>query len=85
MPKSTLEVSEELSYQLAEIGIDYLSNALALGLRQFIVPYEVYRYILDFLTSNPTSTKISDFRLPDGWSVYPCSSHRECRLLVRPT
>lgn len=66
MPKITLEVSEELSTQVAELGIDRLSASLALGLRQSVVPSEVYRYILDFLTSNPTPKEISEFRpLPE--------------------
>ena len=62
MPKITLEVSEELSTQLAALGGDRLSEALALGLRQSVVPSEVYRYVLDFLTSNPTAAEIADFR-----------------------
>ena len=62
MPKITLEVSEELSKQVAELGGDRLSEALALGLRQSVVPSEVYRYVLDFLTSNPTAAEIADFR-----------------------
>ena len=62
MPKITLQVSEELSTQVAEIGIDRLSDALVLGLRQSVVPSEVYRYILNFLISNPTSAEIADFR-----------------------
>ena len=62
MPKITLEVSEELSTQVAALGGDRLSEALALGLRQSVVPSEVYRYVLDFLTSNPTAAEIADFR-----------------------
>ena len=62
MPKITLEVSEELSTQVAELGGNRLSEALALGLRQSVVPSEVYRYVLDFLTTNPTAAEIADFR-----------------------
>jgi hypothetical protein len=35
---------------------------LALSLRQPQVPAQVYRYILDFLASNPTTEEIATFR-----------------------
>ncbi|AFZ22524.1 hypothetical protein Cylst_0147 [Cylindrospermum stagnale PCC 7417] len=62
MPKITLEVSDELSQQLAQIGNERLPELLALSLQQPAVPAQVYRYILDFLASNPTPEKISEFK-----------------------
>ena len=61
MPKITLEVSEELSQQLAQVG-DRLPELLALSLQQPAVPAQVYRYILDFLASNPTPEQIAEFK-----------------------
>ncbi|MBH8564020.1 hypothetical protein I8748_17820 [Nostoc sp. CENA67] len=61
MPKITLEVSEELSQQLAQLG-HRLPELLALSLQQPAVPAQVYRYILDFLASNPTPEQIADFK-----------------------
>lgn len=60
MPKITLEVSEELSQQLAQLG-DRLPELLALSLQEAAVPTQ-YRYILDFLASNPTPEQIADFK-----------------------
>jgi hypothetical protein len=61
MPRITLEVSEELSQQLAQVG-DRLPELLALTLQQPAVPVQVYRYILDFLASNPTPEQIAEFK-----------------------
>lgn len=61
MPKITLEVSEELSQQLAQVG-ERLPELLALSLQQPAVPAQVYRYILDFLASNPTPEQIAEFK-----------------------
>ncbi|AFY41353.1 hypothetical protein [Nostoc sp. PCC 7107] len=61
MPKITLEVSEELSQQLAQVG-DRLPELLALSLQQPAIPAEIYRYILDFLASNPTAEQIAQFQ-----------------------
>lgn len=60
MPKITLEVSEELSKQLASVG-DRLPELLALSLQQPPLPAHIYRYILTFLTSNPTPEQIAVF------------------------
>ncbi|MGI0489655.1 hypothetical protein ACN4EK_29915 [Pantanalinema rosaneae CENA516] len=60
MPKITLEVSTELSEQLAQMG-DRLPELLALSLQQPAVPAHIYRYILDFLISSPTPQQIADF------------------------
>lgn len=70
MPKITLEVSEELSQQLAQVGDAWrqatsclrLPELLALSLQQPAVPAQVYRYILDFLASNPTPEQIAEFK-----------------------
>jgi hypothetical protein len=61
MPKITLEISEELSAQLSQIG-DRLPELLALSLQQPALPAHIYRYILDFLSSNPTSQEIAEFK-----------------------
>lgn len=61
MPKITLEVSEELSQQLAQVG-DRLPELLALSLQQPAVPAQIYRYILNFLASNPTPEQIAEFK-----------------------
>jgi hypothetical protein len=61
MPKITLEVSEELSQQLTQVG-DRLPELLALSLQQPAVPGHIYRYILDFLSSDPTPQQIAEFR-----------------------
>ncbi|MBW4671787.1 MAG: hypothetical protein KME60_31280 [Cyanomargarita calcarea GSE-NOS-MK-12-04C] len=61
MPRITLEVSEELSEQLAQLG-DRLPELLALTLQQPALPAHIYRYVLDFLASNPTPQKIADFK-----------------------
>ncbi|AFY32708.1 hypothetical protein [Calothrix sp. PCC 7507] len=61
MPRITLEISEELSQQLAQVG-DRLPELLALSLQQPAVPAQIYRYILDFIASNPTAEQIADFK-----------------------
>jgi hypothetical protein len=61
MAKITLEVPEELAKQLAEIG-DRLPELLTLSLKQPPLPAHIYRYILDFLASNPTPQKIAEFQ-----------------------
>lgn len=61
MPRIILEVPEELSEQLAQIG-DRLPELLALSLQQPALPAHIYRYILNFLASNPTPQQIADFR-----------------------
>jgi hypothetical protein len=62
MPKITLEVSEELSQQIAQIGNDRLPELIALSLQQPAVPAQVYQYILNFLASNPTPQQIAEFK-----------------------
>ena len=60
MPKITLEVPEELSQQLAQVG-DRLPELLALSLQQPPLPAHIYRYILNFIASNPTPEQIAAF------------------------
>ncbi|MBD2186048.1 hypothetical protein H6S82_06815 [Planktothrix sp. FACHB-1355] len=60
MPKITLEIPEELSDQLAQVG-DRLPELLALSLQQPALPAHIYRYILNFLASNPTEEQIAAF------------------------
>ncbi|MTJ53494.1 hypothetical protein FJR38_13010 [Anabaena sp. UHCC 0253] len=62
MPKITLEISEELSQQIAQIGIDTLPELLALSLQQSPIPTQTYQYILNFLASNPTPQQIAEFK-----------------------
>jgi hypothetical protein len=62
MPKITLEISEELSQQIAQIGIDTLPELLALSLQQLPIPTQIYQYILNFLASNPTPQQIAEFK-----------------------
>ncbi len=61
MPRITLEISEELSEQLAQLG-HRLPELLALTLQQPALPAHIYRYVLDFLASNPTPQKIAEFK-----------------------
>ena len=63
MAHITIEVSEELAERLTPVR-DRLPEVLAYGLDQLSpVPNEVYRYILDFLASNPSPQAIIDFKL----------------------
>jgi hypothetical protein len=64
MAKITLEVSDEISEQLLEMG-DRLPEFLALSLQQPPLPAKIYRYILDFLASKPTPEEIMAFRPTD--------------------
>jgi hypothetical protein len=61
VPKISLEVSEELAAQLAQIG-DRLPELLTLSLQQPPLPAHIYRYILDFLAGNPTPQQIAEFQ-----------------------
>jgi hypothetical protein len=62
MPQITLEISEELSAQLIQVGVDRVPELLERSLRQSNVAAQVYRHILDFLASNPTPAEIAAFR-----------------------
>lgn len=61
MPTITLEVSEELSERLQQVG-ERLPEWLALSLDQPALPARTYRYILDFLASQPSREEILAFR-----------------------
>jgi hypothetical protein len=60
MSTITIEVPDELSDLLAEAG-DRLPELLAQSLRQPPLPAHVYRYVLDFLATNPSAEEISSF------------------------
>jgi hypothetical protein len=62
MPQITLEISEELSAQLTQVGVDRVPELLKRSLRQSNVAAPIYRHILDFLASNPTPAAIAAFR-----------------------
>ena len=61
MVRITLEVPEELSEKLGKMG-DRLPEFLSQSLEQVALPSSVYRYVLNFLASNPTPQQIRDFR-----------------------
>jgi len=61
MATITIEVPDELSEQLAQLG-DRLPELLRQCLQQPVLPANIYRYILDFLTSQPMPEQIAAFR-----------------------
>lgn len=61
MAKITLDIPDELWDQLIQVG-ERLPELLALSLQQTAIPAHIYRYILDFLASQPTSEQIIAFR-----------------------
>ena len=60
MATITIEVPDELSKLIAQAG-DRLPELLAQSLQQPTLPAHVYRYILDFLASNPSAEQIASF------------------------
>jgi hypothetical protein len=60
MSTITIEVPDELSDLVAAAG-DRLPELLAQSLRQPALPVHVYRYVLDFLASNPSAEEIASF------------------------
>jgi len=60
MAKITIDIPDELSDQLAQVG-ERLPELLALSLQQTLIPTHIYRYILDFLISQPTLDQIIAF------------------------
>ncbi len=56
----TIEVPDELSELIAEAG-DRLPELLTHSLQQPTLPAHVYRYVLDFLASNPPVEEIAAF------------------------
>jgi hypothetical protein len=61
MAKITLDIPDDLLDQLTQVG-DRLPDLLRLSLQKPVLPTHIYRYILDFLTSKPTSEQILAFR-----------------------
>lgn len=61
MATITIEVPDEWSEQLTRLG-DRLPELLRQCLQRPVLPANVYRYILDFLTSQPTPEQIQSFR-----------------------
>lgn len=62
MPKITLEVPEEISQKLAILGDERLLELITLSLQQPPLAAQTYRYILDFIATNPTPGEIANFR-----------------------
>jgi hypothetical protein len=60
MSTITIEVPDELSKLIAEAG-DRLPELLVQSLKQPALPAHVYRYVLDFLASNPSAEEIASF------------------------
>ena len=60
MTTITIEVPDELSELIAQAG-DRLPELLAQSLRQPVLPAHSYRYVLDFLASNPSAEEIAAF------------------------
>jgi hypothetical protein len=61
MVKITLDLPDDLVTQLATAG-ESLPELLRMSLQQSPVPNQTYRYILNFLISNPTTAEIATFR-----------------------
>ena len=60
MSSITIEVPDELSERLTRLR-DRLPELLALSLRQPALPAHIYRYIVDFLASEPKADELSKF------------------------
>jgi hypothetical protein len=60
MSTITIEVPDELSDLVAAAG-DRLPELFAQSLRQPALPAHIYRYVLDFLASNPSAEEIASF------------------------
>lgn len=60
MATLTIEVPDELSELIAQAG-DRLPELLAQSLKEPTLPAHVYRYVLDFLASRPTSEQVVSF------------------------
>jgi hypothetical protein len=61
MATITIEVPDELSGQLEQIR-DQLPELLRLCLTPTAISAQVYRYVLDFVASQPTPQEIAEFR-----------------------
>lgn len=60
MSTITIEVPDELSDLVAKVG-DRLPELLAQSLQQPALPAHVYRYVLEFLASNPSAEQVASF------------------------
>ena len=60
MTTMTIQVPDELSEQLKYRG-DQVPELLAIGLQQSPLPTQVYRYVLNFIASDPTPEQIAAF------------------------
>ena len=77
MVEITIQVPEALAERIAEVR-DRLPEVLAVGLRDLPpLPTEGYRYVLEFLASNPSPQAIVDFDL------LPAMQARASELLTR--
>ena len=76
MTAMTIQVPDEISEQLKHRQ-DQVPELLAIGLQKSPLPAQVYRYVLNFIASEPTSEQIAAFE--------PTSEMRERlrTLLVR--
>ncbi|MEM8808727.1 MAG: hypothetical protein AAGF01_22145 [Cyanobacteria bacterium P01_G01_bin.38] len=61
MATLTIEIPDELMEQLSPFR-DQLPELLRRGLQPLALPAQVYRYILDFLASQPTPEQVAEFR-----------------------
>ena len=57
----TIEIPDELMEQLSPVK-EQLPDLLQRCLHPLALPAQVYRYVLDFITSQPTSEQIAAFR-----------------------
>ena len=57
----TIEIPDELMEQLSPVK-EQLPDFLQRCLHPLALPVQVYRYVLDFITSQPTSEQIAAFR-----------------------
>jgi len=69
MAKITLDIPDHLAEQLSQLGenpSDWLQRRLPAlfegNPQQSVLPAHVYRYILDFIASNPTPQQIAEFK-----------------------
>ncbi len=61
MARLTIEIPDDLMAQLSPVK-DQLPDLLRRCLHPLALPAQVYRYVLDFLTSQPTPEQIAAFR-----------------------
>jgi len=64
MATLTIEIPDDLMEQISPFQ-DQLPELIRRGLQPLALPAQVYRYVLNFLASQPTSEQISNFRPTD--------------------